>query len=285
MGRRAFTSGTILQSNRKLLEETERDGVVILRMNNPKRLNAWDAKMLDEVEEAFGKHARDPNTKGLVLTGTDPYYCAGVQLSELIKPQVPSRLQTVIEKKNENLFDMFLSFPKPLVCAVNGPAIGASVTSATLADAIIASENATFHTPFATLGITPEGCSSVHFERILGKENADRMLGKEAWKPTAKEAAEVGLITKAVAHEALLDEAERTVRDLVAGGKPRPISEYVEEYKQVNHAESIALARAFFGVPFLENQKKFLQSRGKDKQARFFSMVLLLRPLWSLFLK
>ena len=63
-----------------------------------------------------------------------------------------------------------------------GHAVGASVTSATLADSIVALEGTTFSTPFAALGICPEGCSSVNFERIMGKEAAERMLGPEgAW--------------------------------------------------------------------------------------------------------
>ena len=63
----------------------------------------------------------------------------------------------------------YFQFPKPLIIAVNGPAIGACVTSATVCDAIVASEKATFATPFAKLGVPPEGCSSVHFERLMGK--------------------------------------------------------------------------------------------------------------------
>ena len=103
----------------------------------------------------------------LILTGADPYYCAGVNLSATIKPMHPKKLHTLIKSNNQALFDTFLDFPKPIIVAANGPAIGACVTSATLCDAIIASEKATFNVPFAALAIPPEGCSSVHFEVIL----------------------------------------------------------------------------------------------------------------------
>ena len=68
----------------------------------------------------------------------------------------PRKLHEFIVKNNAAIFDAFLDFPKPLIVAANGPAIGACVTSATLCDAIIASEKATFSTPFAKLGIVPE---------------------------------------------------------------------------------------------------------------------------------
>ena len=68
----------------------------------------------------------------------------------------PQKLHEFIVKNNAAIFDAFLDFPKPLIVAANGPAIGACVTSATLCDAIIASEKATFSTPFAKLGIVPE---------------------------------------------------------------------------------------------------------------------------------
>ena len=86
------------------------------------------------------------------------------------------------------------TFEKPIVAAVNGPAIGAVVTSATLCDAIVASDKATFSTPFAKLGVPPEGCSSVQFERLMGPDNAARMLFEEGWRPTAAEALEAGLV-------------------------------------------------------------------------------------------
>jgi len=78
----------------------------------------------------------------------------------------------MIVTKNQSLFDAFLNFPKPMIAAVNGPGIGACVTSATLCDAIVASERATFSTPFARLGVPAEGCSSYWFEQIMGKASA-----------------------------------------------------------------------------------------------------------------
>ena len=69
--------------------------------------------------------------------------------------------------------------------------------SATLCDATIASPTATFHTPFVALGLVPEGCSSVHFQTVMGKDAATKMLA-EGWKPTAEEALEVGMIQSIV---------------------------------------------------------------------------------------
>lgn len=70
-------------------------------------------------------------------------------------------------------------------------------SSATLCDAVLASEAATFSTPFTALGLVPEGCSSVHFPHLMGHDKARKMLN-DGWKPTSYQALDIGLITKVI---------------------------------------------------------------------------------------
>ena len=261
----------------------KQDGVTTLTMNTPERLNGWTKEMMDALKESFRVATGDDETVVLVLTGVDPYYCAGVNLAATLRPEHPRKLHALIVKLNQALFDAFLDFPKPLLVAVNGPAIGASVTSATLCDGIIASEKATFSTPFAALGIPPEGCSSVHFARIMGQANAGRMLGKEGWRPTGEEALEAGLIQWVAPHEKLGQEAHRIAQEWIASGAKRGFRGGSErdELKAVNARESVALADAFLSAPFIKAQFQFLWSKKKWGPAGMFLAMLITRPLWS----
>lgn len=263
-------------------------GVTTLTMNNPTKLNGWTEPMSRALFAQMAAAAKDPDTKVVVLTGADPYYCAGVDLAGTLTPMMPATLRRTLYQNNKRMFGEFLDFPKPIVAAVNGPAIGASVTTATLCDAIVASERATFNTPFARLGIPPEGCSSVHFARLMGQSTADRMLGKEGWVPTAKEAADVGLVTKAVAHETLLDEATALARSWIQQGDLSSRSHMgvvaPDEYAAVNDRESHDLADAFLSAKFLQAQADFLKAKGKSGPAATFQTLVYTRPLWSLLL-
>jgi peroxisomal 3,2-trans-enoyl-CoA isomerase len=256
-------------------------------MNDSGRLNGWSGEMMATLHERLREAAECEETKVVVLTGRDPYYCAGVQLSALLtKPMLPRTLHTLFEKKNRELFDAFITFPKPIIAAVNGPAIGASVTSASLCDAIVASEKATFHTPFTALGIPPEGCSSVHFERLMGADNAKVML-EEGRKVTAVEAEAMGLVYRVVAHSDLLPTAQRLGEEWVSSGRRRWLSledGCVARYRAVNAAESLRVANSFLSPPFLLSQYAFLRSRGKWQQAAIFWLLARSHPLWSLLL-
>jgi peroxisomal 3,2-trans-enoyl-CoA isomerase len=264
----------------------KREGVTTLTMNTPARLNGWTQQMMDALKACMSAAADDEETRVLVLTGADPYYCAGVNLAGTLSLGHPRKMHAMIVKNNEALFNLFLDFPKPMLIAVNGPAIGASVTSATLCDGIIASEKATFSTPFAALGVTPEGCSSVHFARLMGGENAERMLGREGWRPSAEEALEAGLIQWVVPHDRLADEAERIAREWVNTGAQRSFRGGSErdELKAVNARESVDLADAFLGATFIKAQYKFLSSKKKWGPAAMFLAMLVSRPVWSRFL-
>ncbi len=270
-------------STNNLIVRSFQNGALTLRMNQPKRLNGWTYEMMEALKEAFVDAAGDPQVKVLILTGTDPYYSAGVNLAGTIKLSHPRKLRAMIIEHNQALFDAFLDFPKPILAVVNGPAIGATVTSGTLCDEIIASEKATFSTPFAKLGITKEGCSSVLFERIMGENNAKRMLEKEAWSPSGAEAKEIGLAKWCVPHERLLDEAQDIAQAWIEQKRKRTFrgSFTKEELGEVNAAESVALADAFLDTPFLESQFKFLWSRKKRVPALMFFALRHTRPLWA----
>lgn len=263
------------------------NGVKTIRMNRPDKLNAWTGGMMNATfREAFAEAAEDEATKVVILTGTGRYYCAGVDLSATIKPMHPRKLFDTIFELNQELFESFLGFPKPLLVACNGPAVGASVTSATLSDAVIAVDSATFSTPFAALGVPPEGCSSHHFPLILGDAGAQRMLGKEGWQPGADEAKKAGLVEHVSPAETLMADAQTIAEGWIAAGKPRQIKgvdigPVLETYRAVNETESRALAEAFLSAKFLNAQYHFLTSKGKTELARIFWALHFLRPLWS----
>ena len=259
------------------------EGITTLTMNTPERLNGWTRPMMDALEAHLAAAASDDQTQVLVLTGADPYFCAGVNLAGAFSLGHPRKMHAMIVENNEALFNLFLDFPKPILVAVNGPAIGASVTSATLCDGIIASEKATFSTPFAALGVTPEGCSSVQFARLMGQENAERMLGQEGWRPNAQEALDAGLIQWLVPHDQLADEAHRIAREWIDDGAQRSFrgGSGRDELKAVNAQESRVLADAFLAPPFIKAQFKFLKSKKKWGPAAMFLVLLITRPIWS----
>lgn len=267
-----------------LLRETNADGVTTLTMNNPRRLNGWTAAMLEAVIGGLRDLNTDDATRAVVLTGTGDYYSAGVNLGATLRLDHPKKLHAFIVQHNQALFDAFLDLDKPIIAAVNGHAIGAPVTSATLCDAVIASERATFTTPFSRLGIPPEGCSSVHFARIMGEATAQRLLGPEGWKPTAAQAAQAGLIDEVVPHDELLGRARAAAAHRIAGGRTFRGGSTRADLKAANARESVELATAFLSPPFLKGQMRFLWSKGKTQPAAMFAALWATSPLWRLLL-
>ena len=125
------------QSNlaRSELIVTERENKVTrVTMNNPSKLNGWTFNMLTSLFGTLDELAADEETEVVVLTGTDPYYCAGASLSEHFTLMSPRKFHAFIAENNERLFGKFLFFPKPILIAANGPAVGGAVTSALLCD-------------------------------------------------------------------------------------------------------------------------------------------------------
>ncbi|MBM4292949.1 MAG: enoyl-CoA hydratase/isomerase family protein [Deltaproteobacteria bacterium] len=260
-----------------------RGGVLTLTMNRPAQLNGWTQEMMAALKGALADASRDDAVRAVVLTGVGRYYCAGVNLSATLKLAPPKALHAQIIAHNQALFDSFLDLTKPIVVALNGHAIGASVTSATLCDALLAAEGATLSTPFAALGVPPEGCSSVLFERLMGAEAAARALGAEGWKPTAAEALAAGLVTGVRPPEELLPAAQALAAEWAAAGRARVFRGGLtrEALKEVNARESRVLADAFLAPPFLRAQLRFLARKRRWAPALLFGALWATRWAWG----
>jgi enoyl-CoA hydratase/carnithine racemase len=254
--------------------------------------------MLEEIRGTLALAAENLEIAAVILTGMGKYYCAGVDFAGQLALDFPSSLKKMAEESNYELFDLFISFPKPIFAAVNGPAIGASVTSAVLCDMVIANDAATFHTPFKALGITPEGCSSINFPRLMGTEGTKMMLD-EGKKIDADEALRLGLIGEVVQNgsadngngsqlsevisSALVQRSLEIAQKWVNEGRPRLCIDHglVEQLREVNRFESKQLAESFFKPPFLQAQYEFAKKKNKTAPMWVFWFMNKLHPLLS----
>lgn len=179
------------------LHVTCQDGLRVITLNRPAKMNALTVEMYDEWVAALQEAAEDPNTVVTAITGAGNYYCSGNDLSNFANIN-PNDMQQKAKDSGvllNRFVSAFIDYPKPLVAVINGPAIGVSVTVLGLFDGVYATDKATFNTPFSALGQSPEGCSSYTFPRMMGPSRASEMLLFNK-KLTAHEAKEVGLVTE-----------------------------------------------------------------------------------------
>lgn len=191
---------------------TSEGGITKIMLNRPSKKNAITTQMYLDIMQAL-KAAGDDDSAITVFTGSGDYYCSGNDLTNFT--DIPAG---GVEEKAKNsavllrdFVSSFIDFPKPLVAAVNGPAVGISVTLLGLFDVVYASDRATFHTPFSHLGQSPEGCSSYLFPKMMGSAKAAEMLlfGK---KLTAGEACAQGLVTQVFPDSTFQDEVWARLR-------------------------------------------------------------------------
>ncbi|KAM9860648.1 chromodomain Y-like protein 2 [Aulostomus maculatus] len=158
--------------------------------------NALTPEIMKEMCRALGNAAAD-DSKLLLLSSVGTVFCSGLEPSYLI-----GRLSTDRRKESSRIADAvrefvlaFIHFKKPIVVAINGPALGLGASILPLCDVVWASERAWFQTPCAALHLTPSGCSSYTFPQILGVALANEMLfcGR---KLTAQEACSRGLVSQ-----------------------------------------------------------------------------------------
>jgi len=268
------------KQDHSFLTESSLNNVTTITLKETKNDNEWNLEMMFSIRDTLKRLAEDQQTKAVILTSTGAQYSSGSNMSDAIKLMHPVKLHEMVAKNNASFYDAFIFFPKPLLVAVNGPAADTSLTSAALADAIIAVESATFSTTFYKEGVPPEGCSSVHFKRLMGEKNAERMLGEEAWIPTAREAKEAGLVQAVVTDENLMQTSQLIAERWISRNKIRWLIEKncTDEYQQINRRESLDIAAALFGPSFLKKQYELFRKEGMRGRAAMFWLCYKFHP-------
>jgi enoyl-CoA hydratase/carnithine racemase len=190
----------------------QRDRVAIITLNRPDRLNAWTYAMGDEVNAAIEACNQDAGVGAIIVTGAGRGFCAGADIQGF-NQSIENRESGSSERspldpppRREEHLAAFLRRSKPLIAAINGPAIGVGLTMTLPMDIRIASEAARFSMRFIRVGITPEVASTTYLAQIVGVANAlDLVL--TARIIDAGEASQMGLVNDVVAPDRLLDEA------------------------------------------------------------------------------
>jgi 2-(1,2-epoxy-1,2-dihydrophenyl)acetyl-CoA isomerase len=193
------------------------DGVATITLNRPDKLNAYTTEMGDEVYDAFGKARDDEAVRAVILTGAGRGFCAGVDLEHLKAHQTGGNASSGPRLGEEAFLRKLplelLEFPKPVIAAVNGHAIGVGVTMILPCDLRIAAAGAKMGVTFVRLGILP-GLGSTHLlPRLVGPARA-RELILTGRMFTAEEAARIGLVNEVVAHEALIERAHAVAGEM-----------------------------------------------------------------------
>jgi enoyl-CoA hydratase/carnithine racemase len=216
--------------------EIEKDGLLLLTLSRPDRLNAFTVQMCEELIDAYSRASKDDAVSAIIVTGAGRAFCAGMDLSvegnvfgldESLSPTMrdmrersddPAILAGVRDTGGRVAMAMYDCL-KPIVGAVNGAAVGIGSTMLLPMDFRLASSNARFGFVFGKLGITLEACSSFFLPRIVGVEQAlEWAYSTEIFD--AKEALAKGLVRAVFRPEALLDEARTFARSLVKTRSP-----------------------------------------------------------------
>ena len=188
-----------------------RSGAVLeIRLNRPEKKNALTRAMYDAMADAFAQVDADPTLRAALLTGTGDTFTSGNDIADF-----QARAAGQPEGAASRFLPIILSMQKPLVAAVNGPAIGVGTTMLMHCDLIVASRTARFIMPFTNLGLVPEAASSLLFPRLLGYQRAGALLllGEPLDALTAHD---WGFVNRVVDEEALLPTAREIAQRLAS---------------------------------------------------------------------
>jgi enoyl-CoA hydratase/carnithine racemase len=267
------------------------DGVLTITLNRPERLNAWTAQMGWELRTAFDSADDDDEVRAIIVTGAGRGFCAGADLASGAdtfdyrkhKSTGPAR-----DNGGEFTLRVFES-TKPVIAAINGPAVGVGATMTLPMDVRLAAEDARIGFVFARRGIIPEACSSWFLPRVVGISRAME------WVATgrvfsAQEALEGGLVRSLHPKDELLDAARTLAREIAENAAPVSVALARQlmwrmlgaEHPMLAHrADSLGMVARGQSADAVEGITAFLEKRPASFPDRVSDELPEIMPGWS----
>ncbi len=199
-------------------------GVAIITLNRPEHMNTWTSVIASELSDAMHRCNDDDEIRAVVLTGAgDKAFCAGADLGRGDKTFAGRENRDTQRSTTEVTRLLPHEISKPVIAAINGHAVGVGITYPMLADIRIVAENAKIAFAFVRRGVLPELASHVTVAKVAGLSNAAELLltGKTI---KGKEAAELGIASRALPQHEVLPAALEIARDIAANTAPASVA-------------------------------------------------------------
>ncbi|MBN3308024.1 CDYL protein, partial [Amia calva] len=230
--------------------------------------NSLNPDVMKEVQSALTTAAAD-DSKLVLLSAVGSVFCFGLDFIYFIRRLTDDRKResTKMAESIRTFVNTFIQFKKPIIVAVNGPAVGLGASILPLCDVIWANEKAWFQTPYTTFGQTPDACSSLTFPRIMGVASANEMLFSGR-KLTAQEACAKGLVSQVFWPGTFTQEVMVRIRELVScnsvvlrESKALVRSTTKAALEQANEKECEVLKRVWGSPQGMDSILKYLQKK------------------------
>jgi enoyl-CoA hydratase len=250
-----------------------KDGLAVVTVNRPDKLNALNRQTLEDLSKAFDSAEHDPSVKAVVLTGAgEKAFVAGADITEIASLDAQAGRNFALF--GQTLFRAIETFPKPVVAAVNGFALGGGCELAMACHLRLASEGASFGQPEVGLGVIPGYGGTQRLPRLVPKGVALELL-LTGDRIDARRAFEIGLVNAVTSKEELLAKAEALARK-IAGKAPvavRHCLEAVQAGLDMPMEEGCYLEATLFGLccatqDMKEGTSAFLERRKAEFEGR-----------------
>jgi enoyl-CoA hydratase len=260
-------------SNAPVVLTSIADGVATVTLNRPGVRNALNRELLSALPQALTELDKDEEVRVVVLTGADPAFCAGLDLKE-VGSQGLGRASDVAVVPQQEAYWPWPDMTKPVIGAINGPAVTGGLELALWCDFLIASDRAFFADTHARVGIMPGWGLTVLLPQAVGLRRA-KFMSLTGNFVGAAEGYEFGLVARVVPHDQLLAAATAIAREIVSNDD-RGVSAVLGTYKvsalttaaeayQIEHQACMAWQEANFDRTEVERRRGALVARGRSQ--------------------